>query len=197
VHSSSRPIFAAAGAFLASSIIVWTTTFGIGHFGNASFPLDDRVLQAQTAILFLAVSAYILAAPFAERRETEALLARSNAILEREQNSKLTNVEATAAAIAHELRQPLMAIVANADASLQFLKKAPPDLLQVNEALNDIVADGHRTSYALDGVRAMFRNVLRTMRVELNNHGITIESKLSSEMPPIQGQPRTTPTGHL
>ena len=203
VHSSSRPIFAAAGAFLASSIIVWTTTFGIGHFGNASFPLDDRVLQAQTAILFLAVSAYILAAPFAERRETEALLARSNAILEREQNSKLTNVEATAAAIAHELRQPLMAIVANADASLQFLKKAPPDLLQVNEALNDIVADGHRTSYALDGVRAMFRNVnerreridvneisrevLRTMRVELNNHGITIESKLSSEMPPIQG----------
>jgi len=96
-----------------------------------------------------------------------------------------------------------MAIVANADASLQFLKKAPPDLLQVNEALNDIVADGHRTSYALDGVRAMFRNVnerrerinvneisrevLRTMRVELNNHGITIESKLSSEMPPIQG----------
>jgi hypothetical protein len=33
----SRPVFAAAGAFVVSFAIVWTTTFGIGHFGDASF----------------------------------------------------------------------------------------------------------------------------------------------------------------
>jgi signal transduction histidine kinase len=197
----SRPIFAAAGAFLVSSIIVWTTTFGIGHFGTASFPLDDRVLQAQTAILFLAVSAYVLAALFAERRESEALLARSNAMLERERSNKLMNVEATVASIAHELRQPLAAIVANADASLEFLEKAPPDVLQAKEALDDIVASGHRTSEALDGVRTLFRSVneqrepvdvneissevLHSMRTVLNDYGITVESEFSSAIPPI------------
>src|SRR5262245_6719213 len=66
----------AAGAFLASSIIVWTTTFGIGHFGNASFPLDDRVLQSQTAILFLAVSAYIQRCSPSGARLKRSLLAR-------------------------------------------------------------------------------------------------------------------------
>src|SRR5215467_15706326 len=35
------PVFAAAGAFLVSSIIVWTTTFGIGRFGDASVPIGD------------------------------------------------------------------------------------------------------------------------------------------------------------
>jgi signal transduction histidine kinase len=199
----SRPVFAVAGAFVVSSIIVWTATFGIGHFGDGARPLGDRAPEAQMAILFLAVSAYVLAALFAERRESEAVLARANAMLERERNSKLMNVEVTAAAIAHELRQPLAAIVANADASLGFLTKASPDLIQVKEALNDIIADGRRTSDAFDGIRALFRNVnerreqidvneicrevLRAMRIELNDHGITVVSELSPEMPPIQG----------
>jgi signal transduction histidine kinase len=199
----SRPVFTVTGAFLGSSIIVWTATFGIGHFGDGTRPLGDRVPEAQVAILFLAVSAYVLAALFAERRESEAVLARANTMLERERNSKLMNVEATAAAIAHELRQPLAAIVANADASLGFLSKASPNLIQVKEALNDIVADGRRTSDAFDGIRALFRSanerreqidmneicreVLRVMRIELNDHGVTVESELSPEMPPIQG----------
>jgi integral membrane sensor domain MASE1 len=153
----SRPIFATAGAFLVSNIIVWTTNFGIGHFGDASIPLGDRVIEAQTAILFLAVSAYVLAALFAEQRESEMLLARSNTMLARERNNKLMNAEATAAAIAHELKQPLAAMVANADASLGFLEQMPPNIPRAKEALDDIVADGHRTGEALDGVRNLFR----------------------------------------
>jgi signal transduction histidine kinase len=199
----SRPIFAAAGAFLVSNIMVWTTTFGIGHFGDASSPLGDRVLEAQTAILFLAVSAYLLAALFAERRESEALLARSNTMLARERNNKLMNAEATAAAIAHELKQPLAAMVANADASLGFIEQMPPNIVRAKEALDDIVADGHRTSEALDGVRALFRNVnegrepvdlneicrdvLHSMRGELNGHGITLQSEFAPQIPLVRG----------
>ena len=44
-----RPAFAAAGAFLVSITIVWTTVFGIGHFGDTGLPIDDRILQAQAA----------------------------------------------------------------------------------------------------------------------------------------------------
>lgn len=199
----SRPIFAAAGAFLASNIIVWTTIFGIGHFGDASSPLGDRVLEAQAAVLFLAVSAYVLAALFAERRESETLLARSNAMLARERNNKLMNAEATAAAIAHELKQPLTAMVANADASLGFLEQMPPDVARAKEALDDIVADGHRTSEALGGVRTLFRNVnegrepvdmneicrdvLHSMRSELNGYGIILQSEFTPEIPLVSG----------
>jgi signal transduction histidine kinase len=198
-----RPVFAAAGAFLVSNIIVWTATFGIGHFGDARFPLGDRVLEAQTDVLFLAVSAYVLAALFAERRESEALLARSNTMLERERNNKLMNVEVTSAAIAHELKQPLAAMVANADASLSFLEQMPPNVARAKEALDDIVADGHRTSDALDGVRFLFRNanegresidineichdVLHSMGSELNGYGIVLQSEFTPEIPLARG----------
>src|SRR5215475_3204155 len=121
----SRPVFASAGAFLVSGIIVWTATFGIGHFGEIS-PLGDRVLEAQTAILFLAVSAYVLAALFAERRKSEALLARSNTLLQRERDNKLLNFDAITASIAHEIRQPLAAMSLNADTALEILDKTPP-----------------------------------------------------------------------
>jgi len=199
----TRPVFAAAGAFLVSSIIVWTTTFGIGHFGDANTPLGDRVLEAQAAILFLAVGAYVLAALFAERRGSEALLARANTMLQRERDNKLMNAEATAASIAHELKQPLAAMGMNADASLVLLEQTPPNLPRVKNALNNIVADVHRTGKALDGIRALFRTVnqgwepvdvseicsevLRSLRAELNDHGISVESELSSKIPPIQG----------
>jgi signal transduction histidine kinase len=199
----TRPVFAAAGAFLVSSIIVWTTIFGMGRFGNASVPIDDRVLEAQTAILFLAVGAYVLAALFAERRGSEALLARSNTMLQRERDNKLMNAEATAASIAHELKQPLAAMGMNADASLVLLEQTSPNLPRVKNALNNIVADVHRTGKALDGIRALFRTVnqgwepvdvgeicsevLRSLRAELNDHGISVESELSSKIPPIQG----------
>ena len=44
-----RPVFAATGAFLVSLTIVWTTIFGIGHFGDTGLPIDDRILEAQAA----------------------------------------------------------------------------------------------------------------------------------------------------
>ena len=199
----SPPIFSAAGTFIVCMSVALTAIYGLGHFRDSSLSIDARVLQSEAIILVVAFGTAVLAALFAERRESEAVLARANAMLERERNSKLMNVEVTAAAIAHELRQPLAAIVANADASLGFLTKASPDLIQVKEALNDIIADGRRTSDAFDGIRALFRNVnerreqidvneicrevLRAMRIELNDHGITVVSELSPEMPPIQG----------
>ena len=153
----SGPVFAAAGAFLVSSIIVWTTTFGIGHFGDASFPLADRVLEAQTAILFLAVSAYLLAALFAEQRNSEGRLARSNMTLERERENKLLSLEAVAASINHELRQPLTAISASCDAALLWIARDPPELPRLRVSLERIAADSCRASEIMGGVQSLFQ----------------------------------------
>jgi len=69
-----RPVFAAAAAFVVALAVIGSTTLGIGHFGEASLPLADRVLAAQTFVLAAAVLVLLLAALFAERRRSEAAL---------------------------------------------------------------------------------------------------------------------------
>jgi PAS domain S-box-containing protein len=76
------PVFAAAAAFVVTLAIVWTTTIGIGRFGDASIPMADRVLAARGGILAVALCAYVLAALFAERRQHESVLAESEARLQ-------------------------------------------------------------------------------------------------------------------
>ena len=198
-----RPVFAAAGAFMVSFTVVWTTIFGIGHFGDTSLPIDDRILQAQAVILIVTLGAFVLAALFSERRESEASLARSNMFLERERDNKLLNLEAITASIAHEVNQPLTAIVTNGRAALRFLGRAPPDHIEIRAALDSIIRDGHRTSEVFDGIRALFqkvdqgrrpidlnaviREVLQPLRAELKDRGITDRPELTSELPLVDG----------
>jgi PAS domain S-box-containing protein len=77
-----QPVFAAAGAFIVSLTIVWTITFGIGHFGDASLPIEFRILSAQAGVLAVSLCAFVLAALFAERRQHEDVLKESEARLQ-------------------------------------------------------------------------------------------------------------------
>jgi integral membrane sensor domain MASE1 len=77
IAARCRPVFAAAAAFIVTLAIVWTTTIGIGHFGDPGLPMADRVLAARAGILAVALCAYVLAALFAERRQHEAALAEA------------------------------------------------------------------------------------------------------------------------
>src|SRR5215472_909332 len=198
-----EPSFSAAGAFLVSMTIVWTTILGKGHFGDPSVPITDRVLGAQAGILVVAFSAYVLAALFAERRESARKLGQSYMMLERERDNKLMNIEAITAAIAHEVKQPLAAIVINGKAALRFLQKSPPDHDEVRANLHNMVKDGFRTSEVFDGIRALFRKAddgakqvdineiilatLQSLREELLDHKIQTRTELSSGLPPVDG----------
>ena len=82
IAARCRPLFAAAAAFIVTLAIVWTATIGIGHFGDASVPMADRVLAARGGILAVALCAYVLAALFAERRQHESALAESETRLQ-------------------------------------------------------------------------------------------------------------------
>jgi signal transduction histidine kinase len=201
-----RPAFSAAGAFVASMTIVVTTILGKGHFGDSSLPITDRARGAQAAILVVALSAYVLAALFAERRKNAEQLIRSNTMLERERDNKLMNAQAVTAAISHEVRQPLAAIATNSGAAVRFLGKTPPDLEEVRAALSRIVSDTHRTSEVFDGIRALFGKgnqegrwvdvnemiieVLQSSRKELQDHGIETRLALASELPLVDGHRR-------
>ena len=198
-----RPVFAAAGAFLVSLTIVWATIFGIGHFGDTGLPIDDRILEAQALILVVALTAFVLGALFTERRESEARLAHANLLLEHERDNKLMNVEAVAASIAHEIKQPLAAIVMNGGVALQLLGNAPPDHDEVRAALNDIISDSNRTSEVFEAIRALFQKVdqerqlidmneiilrvLQSLHGELKDHSVTTRTELMSGLPLVAG----------
>jgi two-component system, sensor histidine kinase PdtaS len=72
-----RPTFAIAGAFVASAVVLFGTTFGIGRFGDASIAIAERVKGAQAAMMMVTLYTLILTALFTERRRNEAALKES------------------------------------------------------------------------------------------------------------------------
>ena len=72
-----RPVFAAAAAVILGFAVVWTTTFGIGDFGEPQ-SIHDRALEGRATLLAIAVGTLLLAALFAERRHNEVALKDSH-----------------------------------------------------------------------------------------------------------------------
>jgi signal transduction histidine kinase len=197
------PVFGAAGAFIVSMTVALTAIYGLGHFGDSGLSGGARVLQAQMVILVVAFGTTVLAALFAERRESEASLARSNALLERERDNKLMTLRAAIASISHEIKQPLQAIAFYGGAAGGFLKSAPPNLEQAQSALNNVINDSQRTGEILDNLRRLFGereqvkeptdvnqlvvSALRFLRGELAGHDVTVAVDLASGLPLVMG----------
>ncbi|MGC2411871.1 MAG: ATP-binding protein [Stellaceae bacterium] len=80
-------------------------------------------------------------------RDAESELART---------LRLATVAELAAAIAHEINQPLAAITANGGACLRSLTNRPPMLDNARDAAECIVADGHRAGDVIARIRALF-----------------------------------------
>jgi C4-dicarboxylate-specific signal transduction histidine kinase len=112
---------------------------------------------------------------------------------------ELTMMGQIAASIAHEINQPLAAIVANGSAALRWLAKQTPDLKEAREALTRAVADGHRANQIIESVRAMFkqtpqpkilldvndlvREVLTLTRSEIQRHRVAVQTQLTDGIP--------------
>jgi signal transduction histidine kinase len=198
-----QPVFSAAGAFIVSMTVAMTAIYGLGHFGDSSLSVEARVLQTQAIILVVSLGTAVLAALFAERRESEARLARSNALLQRERDNRLMTLRAAIASISHEIKQPLSAIALNGATAHKLLKSATPDLEEAQSALDDVISDSHRTSQILDNLRQLFGEVeqvkeptdvndlilsaLRLLRGELTSHGVAVAVELASELPLVMG----------
>lgn len=115
--------------------------------------------------------------------------------------TRLTTMGAMTASIAHEVNQPLAAIVANSSAALRWLANKEPDLNEASAALKRIVRDGHRASEVIASVRAMFKKdrpertslavndlvheALLLTHAQLHNHGIVVKTELREGLPEI------------
>jgi signal transduction histidine kinase len=76
---------------------------------------------------------------------------------------RVTSLGELAATLAHELNQPLGAMVSNAEAARVFLTRVPPDLVRIQATLDDIVRDGQRAG----GVVHRIRRLLQKQVIEM------------------------------
>jgi signal transduction histidine kinase len=107
------------------------------------------------------------------------------------------------ASIAHEIKQPLSAIVTNSDVGQRWLAKLAPNSVvdEASAALKRIVNDAYRANKVIDSVRGMFkkddagralldvndeiRDVLALLRIELEEYDITVRTALSDGAPRV------------
>ena len=123
--------------------------------------------------------------------------------LELARAARLTTMGEMAASIAHELNQPLAAIVANGHAGLRWLGRATPDLDEVKASLQRIVSVGDRASQIVGTIRATFkkgseekvtidvnelmREVLTLLQRELHGHRVFVRTELAERLPRASG----------
>jgi signal transduction histidine kinase len=112
-------------------------------------------------------------------------------------------MDTMAASIAHEINQPLGAIVNNANAGRRWLAHSPPNLDEARLALDRVATDGNRAAGVIAGLRAMFRKdahgrvsfslndlvreVLAMLDVDLRTQQVSVSINLNDGIPILLG----------
>src|SRR5215471_4195747 len=120
--------------------------------------------------------------------------------VERARVARLVTAGELSAAITHEVKQPLAAMVSQGNAALRWLGRSTPDLDEARAALQKIVNSGHRASRIVENLRAMFkkdanphnrvgvngiiRSVLELTHHEMQKNDVVLQAALSDEPAP-------------
>jgi len=134
-------------------------------------------------------------------RLSEQALAKARSELARV--ARVTCLGVLTASIAHEVNQPLAAIVTSAETSLRWLARSEPDVEKVRELTERVVADARRAAEIIDRIRAMatrrapvqarlslddvIQESMSFLRHEFQSRDITVSLDLAPELPQVVG----------
>jgi C4-dicarboxylate-specific signal transduction histidine kinase len=136
---------------------------------------------------------------FIERKQAEDALHRAQAELAHV--TRVATLGELTASIAHEINQPLAAVVNNATACVHWL--AAQNLEEARQSAEFVIADGHRAGEIITRIRALARKaparkdwidvnetileVVALARSEVQNNGVSLRTQLGEDMPLILG----------
>ena len=117
--------------------------------------------------------------------------------------TRVTTLGELTASIAHEINQPLAALITNAEACMSWLGRSPPDLAAARRSVEWIVEDANRTSEVIRRVRALakktdtdkaqldinelVREAMALVQRELSRHEVSLRMELAPGLPTIYG----------
>jgi signal transduction histidine kinase len=120
--------------------------------------------------------------------------------------NRVTTANVLSSSIAHELNQPLGAILSNTEAAQMLLKAHPPDLVQIGDILDDIIRDEQRASEIILGLRNLLKDkkeaglqtldlndtvpeLIKIVTPEVVKREITLRTVLTPEALPVRADP--------
>jgi signal transduction histidine kinase len=179
-----------------------------GERGTSSLRIIGRTIGALIVISAVATNIYAYHLNFVNPRTDDAAV-RANVVgITPEVNGPIVDLRVTTlgelmASIAHEVNQPLAAIVTNGNACVRWLAGDPPNLEEVRQAVGRMIRDGHRASDVIQRIRAlvqhtppqqdwldvndMIQEVIALTRSEVHRQRISLQTQLAADLPRVRG----------
>ncbi|WP_407175452.1 AAA family ATPase [Bradyrhizobium sp. STM 3562] len=162
--------------------------------GSAAF--DERQDQGVSFVLDLSERRRAEAeARESERRYRETLIELAHA-------NRVTTMGQLTASIAHEVNQPIAAVISNAEAGLNWLDAEPPNLEEIRQTFEWIISDGQRAGDVIGRIRGLIKKadpqkealainelvleVLALTRAEVVKSSVSVQTQLAERLPLIR-----------
>ena len=172
-------------------------------FGDRELDLFSRLSRELAFALSLEEERAQLRA--AEEARAAAEEAARESLAELARAARMITVATFASSIAHEVNQPVAAIMANSEAALRWLAKSPPNLDEARAALQRITRDAERTSAVVGrtrgmltkdlgrreavDVQALLREALGFTEVQRKRASIKVETDFAESLPQVWADP--------
>jgi PAS domain S-box-containing protein len=177
------------------------------------FDIEHRLRMPDGTIKFLHIVARLLAGEpgrlqfagavidMTAARQAEERLQRAQSELA--YSTRVTTLGELTASIAHEVNQPLAAIIANGEAALRWLGRPVPQLDEVSDSLQHMIADGKRASDIVQRIRALVKksdeqrlpidlnevidDIVPLIRREVSSHRVLLRVEHAAPLPLVLG----------
>jgi len=177
------------------------TAHGPLHEAQAGASLNQTNLALAVAGITFIILAFASVASLFERKRAEEALLRAQEELAHV--TRVMTLGELTASIAHEVNQPLAAVVTNGQAGLRWLALEPPRLDEARAAVERIVREGNRASEVIQRIRALakknptlmvsldindvIREAILLVQREVSSHRVSLRTELASALPAVLG----------